>query len=299
MKLSLSTARLAERIVRWIRVSRLAVCTAALLVLLNVLLSESARGAPPAPTIGDVPFGSDMHQRFDLYLPSRFAGKRPAVILIHGGGWGGGDKRDSRYTAGLAVERGLVAVATNYRLVDGTPNGRWPAALDDVQTVVTWLRNRADAIGVDPNRICALGGSAGGHLSVFLAVRNKPDDARVDCAVDEFGPVDLADFFHGQVPERMFGYVAESDRKSVLRDASPVNFVTKSTVPILIVQGTQDTQVLPEQSEKLRDSLEKAKVPYRYVTFVGGHGFEGTSSAQYTALKGMELDFIARDLPRH
>jgi acetyl esterase/lipase len=247
-----------------------------------------------AATLLDVPYGSGPSQKLDLYEPPQSNGKRPVVILIHGGGWGGGDKRDYEYIGRLAEARGIIAAAINYHLADGSSNGIWPAQLTDVQAAVTWMRGQTAALGIDPDRICALGSSAGGHLATFLAVLRQPANARVNCVVDEFGPVDLVDFFHGGTPANMFGKVDPKLRQQVLEQASPLNLVTMDTTPMLIVQGTEDTMVQPEQSEKLHAALLKAGVAVRYVTYVGGHGFSGLTGPQYTAQQEMELDFINR-----
>jgi acetyl esterase/lipase len=248
-----------------------------------------------AATLLDVPYGLEESQKLDLYEPPQSNEKKPAVILIHGGGWVSGDKRDYAYVAQLAAARGILAVAINYHLTDGSSKGIWPAQLDDVQAAVKWVRSHATALGVAPDRICALGSSAGGHLAAFLAVLRKPIEEHVDCAVDEFGPVDLVDFFHGQTPENMFGKVEPAMRQHILEQASPVNFVTEGTAPMLIVQGTRDTMVKPEQSERIRNALQNAGVEAQYFTYAGGHGFSGLSAAEYTAQQEKELDFVVGD----
>ena len=98
-----------------------------------------------------------------------------------------------------------MAAEVNYRLGDkAQAETWWPAQLSDVQLAVRYLRAHADTIGLDPKRLCAWGGSAGGHLSVFLGVKDAvvpdvlaklyPDELpKVSCVVDDFGPVDLTD----------------------------------------------------------------------------------------------------------
>lgn len=254
----------------------------------------SAIWAQPGPMANllDVPYGAGALQQLDVYKPPQHAGRRTAVILIHGGGWISGDKHDYASVAQLITARDMVAVAINYHLANGSPDGFLAAQIDDAQTAVIWVRKHAADLGIDPNRICAWGNSAGGHLAAFLAVLRQPVEARVACAVDEFGPIDLPTYFRGRTPENMFGKVDPAMRERVLEKASPVTFVTKDTAPILIVQGTADTMVKPEHSEKLRDALQKAGVEVKYITYPGGHGFSGLSRSQYTALQEMELDFV-------
>ena len=102
----------------------------------------------------------------DVYLPVTTGRGRSAVVLVHGGAWRGGDKRDFAVEARRLAAAGLVAFSVNYRL-DTMP--AFPAQVDDVQAAVRWVRGHADDYGVDPARIGALGASAGGHLVAMLA----------------------------------------------------------------------------------------------------------------------------------
>ena len=249
------------------------------------------------PTQSDVAYGSDPEQRLDIYSPATHASKRAGLILIHGGGWGGGDKLEFGYLGHLAAMRGIVAIAINYRPASGSPRGMWPAQINDVEAALRWVRNRISEIGIDPRHICALGSSAGGHLVVLSAVRSQGGSDRIACVVDDFGPVDLIKFFTGP-PTGWFGETDLAKLHQMLVTASPVHFVSKETPPTLIVQGTDDTAVKPEQSEALYAALIRAGAPAWYITYKGGHGFEGLKSAQYTALLEQELDFVlARALP--
>src|SRR5262245_30255528 len=109
----------------------------------------------------------------DLYVPSkRLAGQcSPAVVIIHGGGWTGGDKAAEReFNIGTTLAlNGYVGLSINYVLAT-KEKPTWPNNLHDCMTAVRWLRRNADRLGVDPARIGAIGGSAGGHLTAMLAV---------------------------------------------------------------------------------------------------------------------------------
>src|SRR5262245_47977315 len=106
--------------------------------------------------------------RLDVYRSAQPADKlRPAIILVHGGGWIYGDKREMRPPAEQLAKQGFVAFSAGYRLASG-PKNTWPAQLDDVQRAVRWVRANAVQYGVDPDRLGAVGESAGGHLVTFL-----------------------------------------------------------------------------------------------------------------------------------
>ena len=119
--------------------------------------------------LADLAYGADPAQKMDVYLPAGFAGPRPAVELIHGGGWQGGDKGFYAPLGRALAARGFVAFSVNYRL---TPAARYPAQADDVQRAARWVRARAGEYHLDPARLGALGDSAGGHLALILGTRD-------------------------------------------------------------------------------------------------------------------------------
>jgi len=100
----------------------------------------------------------------DIYLP-RTSGPHPAVLLVHGGGWHGGDKRSFAAYGRILAREGFAAFSVNYRLA---PQFHYPAALEDLRCAVKWVREHAGDWGVDPGRIAAVGSSAGGHLVALL-----------------------------------------------------------------------------------------------------------------------------------
>ncbi len=272
---------------RWTLIAGLSV------LIIAITLSGPAGQSLSAPQIElDVPYGLNPSQKLDVYLPKGHAGKRRAVILIHGGGWVSGDKEDYRSIGRNDAALGVVAIAINYRLADGTPADMWPAQLEDAQTALSWVQANSKSFEIDENDICVSGNSAGGQLAIFLAALRQPDAAPIACVVDEFGPVDLTTFFQ-KAPAVLFGNHDLPTVRRLMEQASPINFVSHINVPTLIVQGTQDTVVRPDQSERLRAALSRAGVPTRYVSFSGGHGFVGLTGTEYLALQRLELDFIA------
>ena len=142
----------------------------------------------------------------DLYLPAG-AGPWPAVVFIHGGGWGVGTRAsvsppldDWSPSAFERIARAGLAVATvDYRL---TGEAIFPAQLHDVKAAVRWLRSQADALGIDAERLVAWGASAGGHLAALVGLTGAEGVLEGDvgatgpssavCGViDWYGPADL------------------------------------------------------------------------------------------------------------
>src|SRR5262249_42021899 len=139
--------------------------------------------------------------RMDFAQPAIGDGPFPAVLVIHAGAWHeGGREENHRYLAALA-RHGYVAASPQYRFC---PADTFPAQLYDVKAAVRFLRANAASLKVDPDRIGAMGFSAGGHLALLLGMTSPPDgfdgaetkgvsSSRVQAVVDFFGPVDLAD----------------------------------------------------------------------------------------------------------
>ncbi|RPI24370.1 MAG: alpha/beta hydrolase [Chloroflexota bacterium] len=230
------------------------------------------------------------------YLAPIYPGeKRPAVMLIHGGGWQAGSKEDFAGLALLLVNEGYVVVSINYRLVHGDSN-HFPAQLDDVQQAVRWIRHNAAKYGIDPERVTAMGDSAGGHLAALLGVMDTRDDSdpalpgyssRADCVVDLYGPVDLTSL-NPRVPLNVLQVVTQligqpyGDAPDLYRQASPIFRIDERTSPFFIAHGDQDLTVPVEQSRRLYLTLQEAGVKAEYLELEGqGHGFTGEANERF------------------
>jgi acetyl esterase/lipase len=216
----------------------------------------------------------------DVYSPSQRERPRPAVLLIHGGGFVGGSRADADIVTAARhlAQTGYVAFAIDYRLVDlAQPGPVWPAPLDDVQRAVRWVRAQAATYGVDPERIGAYGVSAGAGLAAHLGVRESPEPAddhlaavssRVRCVVALAGPmdgtippsnpsdVDVAQALFGGMPTQV---------PAVYRDASPVTHVDPAAAPFLVVHGVHDTVVPVAHARRLVAALQEAGIAVDYV----------------------------------
>ncbi|WP_027328921.1 alpha/beta hydrolase [Marinimicrobium agarilyticum] len=106
--------------------------------------------------------------QLDLYRPEeRVAQARPAIVLVHGGGWRSGYRENLTPLAQALAQRGIVAANISYRLA---PEAQFPAAIHDVKAAIRWLRQNADAYGVDPDKIAVGGTSAGGQIASLTGV---------------------------------------------------------------------------------------------------------------------------------
>ncbi|QDT40472.1 acetyl esterase [Gimesia alba] len=235
--------------------------------------------------------GEGRTEKLDLYLPDpKFQkGPYPAVVIIHGGGWHGGDKgarREINIGTNLA-KAGYVCASINYRLAKKqskfTDNLKqvWPGHLQDCKTAVRYLRKHADQYQVDAKHIGAIGGSAGGHLVAMLAVTGddpklEPNaqyadfSSRIQAVVPMYGAHDLTTLAKSR---DMLSSFTEAE-KELSRQASAVNYITKDDPPFLILHGTKDALVPVEQSELLAVALKEGNIPTELLIIEGApHSF--------------------------
>jgi acetyl esterase/lipase len=232
--------------------------------------ADASAGAAPRQSL-DIDVRHDLTYRhvggddlkLDAYIPAG-DGVRPGVMVIYGGGWILGSKEQSAPLARALAEQGFVAFAMNYRLAPFHP---FPAAVDDVQASVVWVRDHAFDFGLDPGRIGAVGGSAGGHLAAMLATLGEgPHDrgSRVAAAVSWAGPMDLHPDEFG--PESQIYLDAFLDcigrpcDEATIVAASPISHVDPSDSPLLLANGTLDILVPPDQAVRMAAALERAGV---------------------------------------
>ncbi len=218
-----------------------------------------------------------------LFAPAASTHPPPVVLEVHGGAWQHGHRL--YHAAGLAlqlVDRGAVVASIDYRMA---PKNPWPDEIIDVKCAVRFLRADASRLGIDPHRIAAWGGSAGGQLVNLLGVAGRSagwdvgqyrgESSSVDAVVDEFGPADLTTSGWSQSDENVFRTVFGTDDGSsaVLKAASPVTYVSRGDPPFLILQGTHDAIVPYTQSEEFAARLKSAGVSTQLILVQGGtHG---------------------------
>jgi acetyl esterase/lipase len=230
--------------------------------------------------------GGGLPLLLNLYHPPVRGNPRPAVILIHGGGWSFGGMWDLTDCAGGLAGAGYVAFAISYRLMgsEAVPNV-WPAQLDDVQRAVRWVRANAETYNVDPDRIASFGFSAGGHLAAHLGVRETSDNSdpelaeyssKVSCVIDIAGVNDLSIKYpyegDQQIVTDLLGGT-EAEVPEAYADASPIELVDETSSPFLIIHGPDDTVLSVEHSRHLNAALQEAEVEVEYIEEPGlDHG---------------------------
>lgn len=250
--------------------------------------------------------GEGRAEKADLYLPAAGAeaDRYPAVVIMHGGGWTYGDKgavREKNIGTTLA-KNGYIGMSINYLLDSKSlPSTPWPQNLSDCKTAVRWLRLNAARLKLDPAHIGAIGGSAGGHLAVMLAVTGPEAgldpkgpygefSCQIQAAVDLYGP--MAWFLNRDVAML---HLKRTEAPELYRQATPMTYVDKSDPPILIIQGDADKTVDVSDSQLLDATLAKAGVERQLVIVPGAaHSFDLQPKQQ--DLRPLVLGFFDRHL---
>jgi len=238
--------------------------------------------------------GTELH--LDVYQPAnRSAAPRPAVILIHGGGWTDFDKSTMHGMGMFLARSGFVAFSVDYRLFRGTENP-WPAQLDDVQLAVRWVRANAEKYYVSPDRIGAFGHSAGAQLAALLGMEDTRDNAdpalakyssRVQAVVAVSGPTDFTTESNPDGIAFLDSFLGGSyaQRPGIWKEASPVFHVSKENAPFLIVHGTQDDSVAISQAQELYEKLRAAGVSVSFIKVDDGHTFRTPEARRRLAIE--------------
>jgi acetyl esterase/lipase len=211
-------------------------------------------------------------QTLDVYEPAGGSSPHPLLVVIHGGSWAFGSSalREQNPLTQMVVTsmlgRGFAVASINYRLAPADP---WPSQIIDARCAIRYLRATAPRWRVDPRRFTVVGNSAGAHLASLAALSDgqvpqwdtgqyRGESSGFAAVVDCWGPADLTAPGWSSTAEAIgrpvFG-AAWGSNSDALRVASPADHVHPGAPPFLIIQGSSDTLVPPQQSAELRDRL--------------------------------------------
>ncbi len=217
-------------------------------------------------TVGDVEL------KMFVFTPKghKASDSRPAIVFFFGGGWNGGSPTQFMMQSEYLATRGMVAMAAEYRVK--SRHGTTPfECVKDGKSAVRWIRANAKRLGVDPDRIAAGGGSAGGHVAAAtattLGIEEEGEDTSVSCrpgALVLFNPVynnGPGQWGHDRVKERY-------------KEISPAHNIRQGTPPTLVFLGTEDKLIPVSVAEEYKSEMEKVGSRSELMLFEGkGHGF--------------------------
>ncbi|PQO27726.1 alpha/beta hydrolase [Blastopirellula marina] len=258
-----------------------------LLLFLLTNLLPSAQAAEPRVT-KDLEYANVDGQslKLDLYRPEADGG--PLVVWIHGGGWQGGSKNSCPIQ--WLTEQGFSVASISYRFTD---KAIFPAQIHDCKGAIRWLRAHRGEYGYSTDKIAVAGSSAGGHLAALLGTSgdvkelegtvggNLDQSSRVDCVADYYGATDFvlrsktqpqrANQKGSTVYKLLGGGADQMVEQAKL--ASAVFHVTPDDPPFLVLHGEKDNTVLLDQSERMKEVYDEAKLPLKLIVIPNaGHG---------------------------
>ncbi len=213
----------------------------------------------------------------DLYLPTVAAGLRPAIVVVHGGGWRKGRPESVRGFGELLGKAGFFCLLADYRL---TAEARWPAQIEDVKCAIRFLRANSSTLYVDPERIGIVGDSAGGHLALMAAVPctfegsggHAAHSSTVAAVGSMYGPTRI------RFDRERVNHVALMGEQANEEDydrASPITYDLNDFPPCLLIHGVEDKAVPVSNSTDFHDRLKRLGRPVDLHLFPGlGHAFD-------------------------
>jgi acetyl esterase/lipase len=204
---------------------------------------------------------------------------RPCVVVVHGGSWKSGDNKQLPELNAYLANAGYHVAAINYRLA---PKYRSPLPIEDVKNALSFLKSNSRELQIDPTKFVLLGRSAGAQIALVAAYTlNEPGLKGV---VDFYGPADMVWGYSlpanplvldsRKVMEDYLGGTYSEVPKNYL-SSSPVNYVTKSSVPTLIIHGENDVLVAYEHSIRLQKALNQHGIRNYFLSLPWAtHGFD-------------------------
>ncbi len=218
--------------------------------------------------------------------------KRPAIVFFFGGGWVGGSPAQFQQQSEYFASRGMVGIRVEYRVIPKGDNGPPTICCHDAKSAMRFVRSHAADLGIDPDRIAASGGSAGGHLAAFASMVDGIDDPADDVNVSPrgnamvlFNPV----FDNG--PDGGWSHKRVTDR---YLEFSPAHNISADDPPAIVFLGSNDALIGVPVVERFKANMEKVGVRCEHQIFEGaGHGFFNHDPYRRQTLEAADKFFVS------
>lgn len=217
----------------------------------------------------DIPYrqGNSKSWVLDMAMPEKPAtANRPALVIVHGGGWASGSKSVDVYQKMMKdyAKKGYVTINVEYRLTGEAP---FPACIEDVKCAVRWLRAHANDYKVDPNRVGAYGHSAGAHLALMLGM--VPASAGLEGDGGWLDQSSVVNVVAAGSPPTELG----RDVPMAKKEWWPIGYIGGNHPPLFLIQGGADPVVRPALTEDFVKKMKAAGATVEYLFLEGiGHG---------------------------
>jgi acetyl esterase/lipase len=227
----------------------------------------------PAQTFNDVSYGSDAAQKMDIYLPAgRTTDSTKMILLVHGGAWLEGDKKDFNSYVTILKQRlpGYAIANINYRLANVAAN-HFPTQENDMKAALDFLVQKSSEYQFS-HKFVLLGASAGAHMALLQAY--KYSTPKIKAVIDFFGPTDIVSLYNSSSLNAQFAMQillggTPVTNPSIYQQSSPINFVDEHAPPTIIFHGNMDMVVNVSQSTILKNKLESLSIPHHLTIYPG------------------------------
>ena len=237
--------------------------------------------------------------KMDIFEPADLkpADQRPAIVFFFGGGWSGGSTKQFYQQARALADQGMVAFSADYRVKSRNKTTPFECVKDG-KSAIRWVRQHAAELGIDPERIVASGGSAGGHVAACTGVIQGHEEAGEDTSVSSVPNAMI--LFNPVLDTTEKGYGAKNFKSEQQTDISPCHHVRKGIVPTIVFHGTADKTVPFENAERFTKFMTEAGNECVLVPFAGkDHGFfngsffrKSNGDADYEVTMKRSIEFL-------
>ena len=249
--------------------------------------------------VEDLSYGEGPRRKLDLYIPEAAAEPLPTVVFFYGGGWRTGERADYLFVGEAFASRGYATAIVDYRLY---PEVRYPAFLEDGAAAVAWIRRYGAEYGLDPSALYLVGHSAGAYIAAMLALEPRWLEAEaaticnsVTAMVGLAGPYDFLPIEADWV-QKVFSTAPS------LPPTQPINHVDGRAPPMLLVAGSGDYIVEPENSSRMAARIREAGGTVEEI-YYDGIGHTGIIASIADPFRGLspaleDADRFMRRYPR-
>lgn len=237
------------------------------------------------------------------YAAGKIAAPAPCVVVIHGGGWDGGDRLEFESFNRHLARQGFAVAAIDYRLA---PGFTWPAQREDGVAALTYLRENHMALGIDPQRFVVFGRSAGGQIAEVLAYVDPVPGVRG--VISFYAPADLyfawnytkeADLLNSFLLMRQYLGGTPETVPEAFTAASPYLHLRRRAVPALLGHGQLDGLVWHRQSERLASRLRETTTPVVFLDLPWAtHAFDYNPRGPSGQLSAYAIEWFVRAVTR-
>ncbi len=259
--------------------------------------SQAADVAPTRSVTYKSVSGAEL--KMDAFEPAGFKARdrRPAIVFFFGGGWTGGSPSQFHQQAKVMADQGMVAFSADYRVASRNKTTPFECVKDG-KSAIRWVREHATELGIDPDRIVAAGGSAGGHVAACTSVIEGHEELGEKATMSSIPNAMI--LFNPVLDTTAKGYGAKKFKPEQQTDLSPCHHVRKGIVPTIVFHGTADKTVPFENAERFTKLMKEAGNVCVLVPFEDkDHGFfngaffrKGNGDADFNLTMKHSIEFL-------